>query len=195
MSTSDSVRRALFGGALSVCLPPRFVDVSQWREVPDHQEVLADADSDQSVVVECNQRLHCTDAVAAAEHIRELAAVSSSSDARILSQLPLSAASLPSLPRPASFASLLTADMLISKYRDDSSLANTVRVRMLLLRLRQEETDLLVVLNAPLRWAEAGSVQAASRSAVSEEETERVMQQVMATLSIHDYSLFAPSGG
>jgi hypothetical protein len=191
----DSVRCPLFGDALSICLPSRFVDVSQWRQVPDHQEVLADADSDQSVVVECNLRLQCADSDAAAEHIEELAAASSSSAVRILSQVPLPASSLPSLLRPASFASLLTADMLVSKYRDDSSLANTVRVRLLLLRLREEDTDLLVVLNTPLRWAEGGAVDAASRRVVSEEETQRVMQQIMDTLSIHDYSLFSQSGG
>lgn len=31
--------RALFGGAIEMSLPQRFVDVSDYRPVPDHQEV------------------------------------------------------------------------------------------------------------------------------------------------------------
>lgn len=44
--------RQLFGGMVSIQCPSRFVDVSDFRPVPDHQEVLADASADQSVIVE-----------------------------------------------------------------------------------------------------------------------------------------------
>jgi hypothetical protein len=42
----------LWGGAVLAQLPARFADVSDVREVPDHQEVWADAHTDQSVILE-----------------------------------------------------------------------------------------------------------------------------------------------
>ncbi len=44
--------RQLFGGAVSLSVPARLVDVSDFRPVPDNQEVLADGATDQSVIVE-----------------------------------------------------------------------------------------------------------------------------------------------
>jgi hypothetical protein len=41
-----------FGGAITLELPTRFVDVSQFRHIPDTQEVFADVDTDQSFIVE-----------------------------------------------------------------------------------------------------------------------------------------------
>lgn len=51
-SRRDPRRRSLFGGAMSIVLPAGFADVSDFRPVPDHQEVFADVDADASVVVE-----------------------------------------------------------------------------------------------------------------------------------------------
>ena len=39
--------RELFGGAITVDLPTRLVDVSDFRPVPDNQEVWTDADRDE----------------------------------------------------------------------------------------------------------------------------------------------------
>ena len=44
--------RQLFGGAVTIGVPARLVDVSEFRPVPDNQEVLADGASDQSVIIE-----------------------------------------------------------------------------------------------------------------------------------------------
>ena len=46
------VVQQLFGGAFECKIPKRFQDVSPVRHVPDNQEVFADADSDQSIIVE-----------------------------------------------------------------------------------------------------------------------------------------------
>lgn len=50
--------RQLFGGALAVGVPDRLVDVSDFRPVPDNQEVLADGATDQSVIIEIMVRIH-----------------------------------------------------------------------------------------------------------------------------------------
>jgi Ran-interacting Mog1 protein len=43
---------ALFGGAANFALPDRMRDVSDFRPVPDHQEVFTDASVDQSVIID-----------------------------------------------------------------------------------------------------------------------------------------------
>lgn len=66
VSGMESVRTVqLFGGMASMSLPPRMADVSDFRPVPDHQEIYTDANSDQSVIIEILVRIlvswrHCT---------------------------------------------------------------------------------------------------------------------------------------
>ena len=56
MASEPTTRRDLFGGAISADLPSRYVDVSDFRPIPDNQEVWADASRDESVVVEILER-------------------------------------------------------------------------------------------------------------------------------------------
>lgn len=44
--------RNCFGGAIDLSLPSRFIDVSDFRPIPDNQEVFTDADLDQSLIIE-----------------------------------------------------------------------------------------------------------------------------------------------
>lgn len=53
LSSGEEVgSRPLFGGMAVIHCPARLEDVSAFRPVPDHQEVLADASSDQSLSIE-----------------------------------------------------------------------------------------------------------------------------------------------
>ncbi|GLD96994.1 hypothetical protein PINS_up005677 [Pythium insidiosum] len=47
--------RELFGGALSCAIPDGFADVSSFRQVPDNQEVFANATTDQCIIIELLQ--------------------------------------------------------------------------------------------------------------------------------------------
>jgi hypothetical protein len=49
--------RELYGGAMRIMLCSRFQDLSDFRLIPDHQEVFSDANTDQSVIVEINEML------------------------------------------------------------------------------------------------------------------------------------------
>lgn len=78
-AAKDWKLRKLYGGALEAAVPSRFEDVrcgvwwvwvavansllcvpfpgrntSMFRQIPDHQEVFADADTDQSIIIELN---------------------------------------------------------------------------------------------------------------------------------------------
>lgn len=44
--------RGLFGGGITVKVPKDFKDVSQFRQVPDNQEVFVSSTSDETLIVE-----------------------------------------------------------------------------------------------------------------------------------------------
>ena len=76
------VERELFGGAILASFPARYVDVSDFRPVPDNQEVWTDANRDESVIVEILERVEAgpSDAKgAAAWFFRDLADVNDAS--------------------------------------------------------------------------------------------------------------------
>lgn len=52
--------RPLFGDAIRIHIPERFVDISDFRPIPDHQEVFADANVDQSFIIDIMVSKHCT---------------------------------------------------------------------------------------------------------------------------------------
>ncbi|KAK8658274.1 hypothetical protein V6N13_036485 [Hibiscus sabdariffa] len=52
MSADLLSERPLFGGAISASFPLRFRDVSNIRQVPDHQEVFVDPACDESLIFE-----------------------------------------------------------------------------------------------------------------------------------------------
>ena len=47
--------KQLFGGAISSLIPKSFEDVSLIRQVPDHQEVFVDKNTEMSLIVELMQ--------------------------------------------------------------------------------------------------------------------------------------------
>ena len=55
----------LWGGALSIRMPPRFKDISKFRQVPDTQEVFVDEQTDQ-VIEKCP--MHCEWTIALEEY-------------------------------------------------------------------------------------------------------------------------------
>jgi hypothetical protein len=50
--------RPLFGGSINIQLPERFIDISDFRPIPDNQEVFADANIDQSLIIDIMVRIH-----------------------------------------------------------------------------------------------------------------------------------------
>lgn len=53
--SAESIRD-LYGGALKIMLPPGYDDVSDFRPVPDNQEVFADRFSNDSIIIEILER-------------------------------------------------------------------------------------------------------------------------------------------
>ena len=110
------MERELFGGAILASFPARYVDVSDFRPVPDNQEVWTDANRDESVIVEILERVEAgpSDAEgAAAWFFRDLAdvnAASVASGASIIHQTrALTPADLPRLGAPVAPGSSICA--------------------------------------------------------------------------------------
>ncbi|KAL8939892.1 MAG: hypothetical protein Q9211_002535 [Gyalolechia sp. 1 TL-2023] len=55
--TSNFKATELFGGAIIVNLPTGYADVSDIREVPDHQEIYLDASGFSSIIVDIAERV------------------------------------------------------------------------------------------------------------------------------------------
>eukprot|EP01136_Pigoraptor_vietnamica_P004176 Opistho-1_new@34248 len=115
-------QRPLFGGAMSLCLPASFVDVSAIREVPDNQEVLVHMESDQSVIVELVEHEAMPDEQAPIHHFEALASDNDAKGHSVTGVARLTPADLPLLGVFAgSSAFLLEGQQSVSKYHESPS--------------------------------------------------------------------------
>lgn len=67
------VKRALYGGAMECELDERYQDISAFRQVPDHQEVFCDPLTNESIVIEINERENIPDNEAIEYFFKDLA--------------------------------------------------------------------------------------------------------------------------
>ncbi|XP_066484937.1 ran guanine nucleotide release factor [Tiliqua scincoides] len=134
----------LFGGAFSAFLPPGCLDVSELRQVPDNQEVFVHPSTDQSIIIELLEyQAGVPDENAARYHFED--AAGASAEAEVLSQESL-APHLLAL-EGCSSAWCLTTCQLVAKFNEKAK--NKVTVHLVLLRLPQYGTDLLLTFNNP----------------------------------------------
>ncbi|CAM9938365.1 unnamed protein product, partial [Hapterophycus canaliculatus] len=165
----DATLRKLFGGAMECLLPAAFVDVSDLRQVPDHQEVFASKEDGISIIVEVLsfEADIETDAVADAEgkktgrsarhffdDLADANGASSSNcdfcadltDRREACRHPTGAIIM---PRLASYSkSALAGRQTVAKFRGDGP-PEAVRVYVVNVRLPHVSTDLLISVNVP----------------------------------------------
>lgn len=172
-------------------------DVSDFRPVPDHQEVWADAESDRSVVVEILERQAAVaDADAAVFLFNDLAEANEATGSQVEVRAAATRQQAPLLP-PGVHVSTLRGTQRVAKHRDAREAANDVCVSMAVARMREQESELCVVLSAPTRVSEQSSTAHAAHAAqgeggddeirVREEETLAV---ILASLRINDMRLF-----
>lgn len=76
--------RDLFGGAIICALPVSFEDVSLLRQVPDHQEVFVDKDTELSLIVELlSYDENVSDEKAAAHYFEDLSQCNEAQESRV----------------------------------------------------------------------------------------------------------------
>ena len=167
----------LYGGAITVELPQDYIDGSDIRQVPSHQELFLSRETLTSLIIELNARLPESDEAAVTSHFNDPIEVPDSCTMRSASKVILSSSTICRYP-----AYVTIGD--ITNYERHAPAATTVKAYLLLVRIEDKTTDLCVRLNVPLKELNAAESQ--------QEETlaKAIMERIVATLEVKDFGLF-----
>ncbi|KAF5737584.1 ran guanine nucleotide release factor [Tripterygium wilfordii] len=193
--------RHLFGGAITSTLPIRFQDLSNVRQVPDHQEVFVDPARDESLIIELLDFKHeVGDVGSAAWFLQDLA---NEQEAEGFTMIEHSGVvEVPGLCYRNMPAVVTTAvgQMAISKGRQRMNAQNIVRLYLANLRLKEVATDVLITAYEPILinpLSESASsvgpglaVPAAQSGFLSMAE---VFKLAVSTFKVNNWSLFHPA--
>lgn len=181
----DQDSRKLFGGAIEASIPSRFIDVSDFRPVPDHQEVFSDEAAGQSIIIEIVEYSKTGEECPARFYFKDLAAMNGAIEWEETSESEELAVS-DSVPRlggsglvpAATRVFCVKGAMLVDKKRSHHDEGHRHRVQVVLgvIRLPDKETDVLLSLNTP-----------------SEEPPERgysLFLEILDSFHIADWNLF-----
>ncbi|KAF2758262.1 Mog1p/PsbP-like protein [Pseudovirgaria hyperparasitica] len=143
----------LYGGAITADLPSTYVDVSSFRQVPDHQEVYVDKDGLTSVIFEIlnyvGPEIAATDEDALKYHFEDIAEGTNDTTKYLiaasakLSKLPttpvylLAATQTPAPAEPSPFG------------KPPKPQPDFYGILLILVRLPQKKTDIVVTINVP----------------------------------------------
>ncbi|KAI8853308.1 hypothetical protein BC829DRAFT_413825 [Chytridium lagenaria] len=165
LSAREMTPKELFGGAITISLPERFVDASQIREVPDNQEVYVDTKgTDQSIIVEllecCHPRprslLRQRSLLLRSQHFWVIA---DENGATASSQV-LSLETIGDHPylKNVAVVTYCLGQQAVSKFRETAAGSeNLVDVYLAVFRIPSKETDLLISFNHPISLGEKSS--------------------------------------
>ncbi|CAM9359908.1 unnamed protein product [Ectocarpus fasciculatus] len=167
-ATADATLRKLFGGAMECLLPAAYVDVSDLRQVPDHQEVFASKDDGISIVIEVlsfeadisMDEQAKKDGASARHFFDDLAAANGAtssacdfcgdlSDRQDYTNSSAGGARRGIMPKLASYSkSALAGRQTVAKFRQEAP-PDAVRLYLVNVRLPNVGTDLLITVNVP----------------------------------------------
>eukprot|EP00931_Biecheleriopsis_adriatica_P039642 TRINITY_DN22658_c0_g1_i1.p1 TRINITY_DN22658_c0_g1~~TRINITY_DN22658_c0_g1_i1.p1 ORF type:complete len:213 (+),score=49.92 TRINITY_DN22658_c0_g1_i1:79-639(+) len=180
----DTREVELYGGAISCDLPRSFSDASNFREVPDHQEVWVDTCSDRSLMIEILESKDVTDDEAISFFLSDLAAFNAAVDPTVVERRVLAAEEVPHLP-PEVRCLHGVGEQTIAKFKEVRG--NRVRIHAAALRLQHQSTDILITLNDPV----AIDPESSSASApAADSRAEAIFSSVLRSFRIVDWNLF-----
>ncbi|KAL5722728.1 hypothetical protein ACHQM5_006213 [Ranunculus cassubicifolius] len=201
MSNDQSIDRALFGGALSTTFPLRFQDISNIRQVPDHQEGFADPNRDESLIFELLDLKHdVADNGSATWFLQDLATEQGAEGCIVLEQSGVfDAEGLRYRNMPAVITTAV-GQMSISKGRQGREAQNVVKVYLANLRLKGVDTDVLITAYEPLAISpfsesapDVGAGLAVPAAQVGCMPMSDVVKLAVSTFKVHDWNLFGAS--
>ncbi|KAJ4290957.1 hypothetical protein N0V90_010153 [Kalmusia sp. IMI 367209] len=174
----------LYGGAITVDLPTGYGDASQIREVPDHQELYLDENGYSSVIFEILQYVQKpTDAEALQYHFADL--VDDTGDqTNMLEQETTSMKKTPNKP-------VYTLSFIQTPAPPDRPHKNPdfVAMHLLLLRLKEQGTDILVTVNVPHYPGEYEKAGPGEKTTLMREGDE-VAKKVLESFEVKEWGLF-----
>ncbi|KAL5123260.1 Ran guanine nucleotide release factor [Glycine soja] len=206
----------LFGGKIASTFPHRFQDVSNIRQVPDHQEVFADPSHDESLIFELLEfKPDVADNGSAAWFLQDLATEQDAEGSVVIEQSGVLEApglmyknmpavvitavgQMPVLSRTlASLGGNNDWHVAISKGRQGREAQNFVKVYLANLHLKGVDTDVLVTAYEPIvinPFSESAdtvgagvAVPAAQAGCMPMEE---VFKLAVTSFRVHDWGLF-----
>ncbi|KAK1552972.1 hypothetical protein Q3G72_026569 [Acer saccharum] len=198
MSGDSLSERPLFGGAIAATFPHRFQDVSNVRQVPDHQEVFVDPARDESLIFELlDFKDDVGDNGSAAWFLQDLATEQDAEGCTLLEQSGVVEA--PGLRYRNIPAVVTTAagQMAISKGRQGREAQNLVKVYLANFRLKEVGTDVLVTAYEPIlinplsesaNTVGAGLAVPAAQSGIM--PLTEVYKLAVSSFKVNDWSLF-----
>ncbi|KAI5566823.1 hypothetical protein BDE02_13G046300 [Populus trichocarpa] len=140
--------RPLYGGSISSIFPVRFQDVSNIRQVPDHQEAFVDPSRDESLIFELlDLKPDVNDNGSAVWFLQDLA---NEQDAQGFTLVEQSGVVEVPIGNVSVVVTTAIGQMGISKARQGREAQNVVQVYLANLRLKNVGTDVLVVAYEPI---------------------------------------------
>ncbi len=143
--------RPLYGGAIESILLPIFEDVSSLRDIPDHQEVFLHHDSEASIIVELlDLEKDASESNILSHYFTDLAKHNDCQNYEIFQQsLSMPDGFMPHVT-PAFSRLACTGKQMVKKYRSEQAKVDYVYIALVVVRLRNVDTDVLISLNLPL---------------------------------------------
>eukprot|EP00922_Rhytidocystis_sp_ex-Travisia-forbesii_P029526 GHVS01043171.1.p1 GENE.GHVS01043171.1~~GHVS01043171.1.p1 ORF type:complete len:190 (-),score=35.34 GHVS01043171.1:127-696(-) len=182
---------SLFGGALECLAPQQLMDVSLFRDVPDHQEALTDECGDLSLIIEIDQLQTSVDNQHIGRHFwNDLAKANNSTSTTILYEcaavnLPPTSCPLGQLTGLFADAVVVVGQQTVSKFNKDTNEAKPINICIAVYRISGHNADILLTLQ-----------RAASTSTAVDSQQQQLDQLVKcfittaSSLVIKNYSLF-----
>ena len=179
--------KPMYGGAMEMAVPTTFVDSSQFRQIPDHQEVWVDMDSSQSVILEILEHVEQEGEAAIRYHFEEVGKANGcgAEEMRVTEVRALRESDLPKFNGRGITGHCLRGEQIAGKFNEEKK--NIVYIEMALVRLpAPASADLLLSLNTPTLCAPGSSESEFAKA------THSYFPQISASLGVNNWGLFCP---
>ncbi|KAH8584682.1 RAN guanine nucleotide release factor [Cryptosporidium sp. chipmunk genotype I] len=183
----EYTNRKLYGGAIELNIPKEFDDISNVRDIPDHQEVFVDKLSECSIIVEI---LDLVDSVGrgnvAEYYFKDISEFNNSLDTKIIYSEPLSAYS-----NDLQISKCIGSQILDKRYPEGIQ-REELNLYLLLLRIVPKRADIVISFNSPSRFPAINqSLQTKTEyRRLSEKDINEIMDEILRSFAIKDYNLF-----
>ncbi|KAI8083517.1 hypothetical protein BDF21DRAFT_461726 [Thamnidium elegans] len=182
----------LFGGAITTTVKNSFVDASQFRQIPDNQEVFVDMSTQQSLIFELLEQVEASNQEIAKYHFQQLADDNEAAESTVTvidSLNPKDVA--PHLPQDATEVHILQGTQKISKFNEKDAY-NTVEIILAVVRLTKVSTDFVISVNAPVKLAPVSSEQESAQEvmAIDIETAKQEVLDILNNLTVKNWELF-----
>lgn len=184
--SADASIKQLWGGSFQALIPNRFLDLSDVRPVPNHQEIYSDSDYDQSIIFELNDMQRDLSDQQAVKFFWMEGSASQATSFTPVASGHILLETLPNLQGVVDSVSFFVGNQMISKGRE--TVDNEIQVYIALFRMEKFTTDFLITFNLPLAFAE-GSM-GYGRPIQNHEELMGLVQSVIMSLKMNNAAVF-----